>query len=78
MKNLSKLFVMLLFVGITASCKKERCTTCYITSSVPGASQSKSFCGTEQEISQESSRLYNSASKLNADLPGTYNTGGCY
>lgn len=58
-------------------CKKERCTTCGMTSNYPGLESHKSFCGTEKEITEEDARLKNEAATLNMENPGYSIQGGC-
>lgn len=72
-------FITFLITGmaITQSCEKERCTTCSVKTNAPGASQSKSFCGTGSEISQEDARLKNECSGLEQQYPGYTFDCGC-
>lgn len=69
MKTIITLSIMIL-IGSTG-CKKEEtsCKTCGITTDAPGVSSHRSFCGTDQEISQEDTRLKNECTDLQAQYP---------
>lgn len=58
------------------SCKKTSCTSCQIETDAPGASSYKTYCGTDEEISKEDTRLKNSCVTLKIQYPQyTFNCG---
>ena len=63
--------IMVLCLYTLGSCSKEEetCKTCGIITNAPGASSSRSFCGTDSEISAEDARLKNECADLQAQYP---------
>lgn len=65
---------MLMFAAM--SCEKTSCSTCSINTDAPGASQSKTYCGTDAEIAKENTRLKNDCETLKLQYPqNTFNCG---
>lgn len=71
------IFISLISAMLIQSCEKTTCTTCGLTETNSGLSANKTFCGTEQEISNENTRLKNEATILTMENPGEKYIGGC-
>lgn len=62
---------------VITSCKKDTCATCSISTNAPGASQNKTYCGSDYEIAKEDTRLKNECEQLKADYPQYLFACGC-